>query len=193
MQMGDFGPLGTVVGLAGNLGAACVAIRAAWAGKGLWEPDVRELPKAPTRIAGVLAIVGIAIVFDSTHGAPAPGLADLAIFLSAVAVVAFVLDVVLRSVLIYRCEGETNGVIGGFWLKPEARAILKGKSPHLLEGQPPPSNKKELYCGSGRDPDRIWSRLSQGIGAATLTGFFMLWNASCASSILHTAPKLLSF
>lgn len=52
--MSNYGPLAEIVAIAGNLGAAGVALRVAWAGKvSSWEPEIEELPSAPTRVAGV--------------------------------------------------------------------------------------------------------------------------------------------
>jgi len=127
MNPEQYGPLALVVALAGNLGAAAIAFRAAFAGKMIWEPQVQNFNNAPTRIVNVFVIIGIAILFFATRGhRDLFPIAYWAVGFGIAAFVFFLLDVLVRSIVIIRCDSADPGIVGGFWLTERARQILVG-------------------------------------------------------------------
>jgi hypothetical protein len=167
--MPDFGPLAPLVAYAGYITAATVAIRVAWAGKLLWEPDIRDLAKAPARFAGVVSAVIIVLLFVYSRTSPEwRWLIPYALTFLSIAFVGLLGYVILLSICTLQCQDDKERTVAGFWLTTQAAQIMAGKSDHLLEGQKSPGSVRELYCGSGKEPDRIWPPVSQGLAKAAL-------------------------
>ena len=175
--MSEYGPLATFVAYAGNLGAAAIAVRVAWTGKATkWEPEIRDLPKAPTRMASLFAIVAIAVLFTLTRArTDFEWLLWLAGLTAGVALLGFLSYVFLLMTHVFTCGEDDRKFVRGFWLTAVAKDILAGNSEHLLPGQPPPHNDKELFCGSGRIADRVWPDPSRALAQISLILAYILF------------------
>lgn len=182
--MADFGPLAPLVAYAGYMTAAALAVRVAWAGKLLWEPDIRDLAKAPARVAGVISAVSIVLLFAlSRSPTDWKWLIPYAIGFGGVAIVGLLGYIILLAAFTVQCTGETERTVAGLWLTPAAKQILSGNSSNLLPGQTPPGSIRELYCGSGKDPDRIWPPVAQGLAKALLVLVYIAFIAPATLSI----------
>jgi hypothetical protein len=167
--MPDFGPLAPVVAYAGYITAAALAVRVAWAGKILWEPDIRDLAKAPARFAGVVSAIAMVLLFAFSRSSPEWGwLVPYSLVFCGLGLFNLLLYIVLLSAYTVQCEDEKERTVAGLWLTSAASQILKGNSNHLLQGQPPPDTIRDLYCGTGKVPDRIWPPVAQGLAKAAL-------------------------
>jgi hypothetical protein len=184
--MEKYGPLATVVLYSSNLGAAAWAIRTVALGKALWEPKVRDFPRAPVRISGVIAVILVAIVFAlSQKNHDIYDWITWAIGCGVSVIILFTVDIILREWLIVRCSSREEGIFGGIWLQPRARAICRGSQEaydrrDMVPGQLPPSGPKSLFCSfpvSDRDRLRVWPSTSIAVATATVVGNYILWNA----------------
>jgi hypothetical protein len=206
MDSQQYGPLALIVALAGNLGAAAVAFRMAFSGKLIWEPKVSEFSLAPTRIVNVFVIVGIATMFFGSRGSGLGTVGYWAIALGLITFIFFLLDVLVRSIVIVRCGEETVGVIGGFWLTKRAREILGGEpaafergdltiNPATGQKQKPPTSISDFFCNNGRNIELTWSRGSHALASVTLVFVYCTWLASAmlgvgaASIVLEKAIR----
>jgi hypothetical protein len=192
--MEKYGPLGYLVLYASNLAAAVWAIRTAALGKALWEPKVRDFPRPPVRIAGIIAIILVAIIFavsrkDNNIYVWIPGSIGCGTALS----ISFLGDVFLRTLLIVRCNPNETGIFAGIWVTKRARAILKGlpeayQMRDLDPGPPPqapPASAKALYCSfaAPRIPSRVWPDASISTATASVVGNYILWNAAATVAV----------
>jgi hypothetical protein len=195
--MEKYGPIGTIVLYSSNLVAAAWAIRTIALGKALWEPKVRDFPRARVRISGVIAVILVAIVFAiSQKDHNIYGWVSWAIGTGVLVIILFIMDIILREWLIVRCSRD-EGVFGGIWLQQRARAICRGSqkaydSKDLSPGQTPPSGPKSLYCSfPARDRDRfredVWSSASIAVATAAVVGNYILWNALATVGIAIAA------
>lgn len=177
--MNDYGPLATIVAYAGNLGAAAVAMRVAWTGKATkWEPEIPELAKAPTRVAGLLALLAIAVLFVRTRtGDDFDWLLWLMGWAGGITLLAFLAYLFLVMTLVFTCDDNGPKTVRGYWLTPTAKKVLAGDSDHLLPGQPPPHNDKEFFCGSGRSADRVWPDSARALAHISLVLAYILFIA----------------
>src|SRR5262245_47481526 len=166
--MEKYGPLAPWVIYGSNLVAAVWALRAAALGHALWEPKVEGFPRAPVRVAGIGAILLLAVVFAlSRKHADIEFWVPLALWIFVPLLVFFVADIFLRQWLIVRCR-SAQPIFGGIWVTPRARAILRGAPEayamgDLAEGDPPPPSAAALYCSfpvNARDKTRVWPATS---------------------------------
>lgn len=185
MALNDYGPLAEVVAYAGYMTAASMAVRVAWAGKLLWEPEIRDLAKAPARMAGVFSAVAIVLLFAYSRSSDDwKWLTPYAIAFALASIVALLVYIVLLAAYTIQCTGENQRTVAGFWRTNIANQILSGNAPdHLLNGQTPPASVRELFCGSGRDPDRIWPPVAQGLAKASLVAIYLVFISPATLSI----------
>lgn len=193
--MSDYGPLAPIVAYAGNLAAAALAFRVAWAGKVFnWEPEIAGLNKAPTKIAGLFSLITVAVIFAETRSDP-----DFVwlMWMSGIAagttLIGFLVYIFLKSTRAFSCPNDDQIVIRGFWLTQHAKNAIAGEEPYVLPGQTPPHNDKEFFCGSGRLPDRVWPVEAQALAQISLVLAYILFIApgtiavSAASIVIEKA------
>ncbi len=174
--MNDLGPLSSVVQNVGFIVAAAATIFTLWAGKASWAPQVANFEKGPSKWSLVLSAtaIGLLYIYRREHSV----LANLAVVFVFIALVALCLDLLIRKLTIIKCDHDKRGIIGGLWLSPEAKKILSGSSKHILPHQLPPETVKDLFCNSGRNPDRIWSNSSQITAQLLVTLAYMVWRVA---------------
>jgi hypothetical protein len=184
MELSNFGPLAQIVAFAGYMTAAALAIRVAWAGKLVWEPDIRDLAKAPARVAGVLSAVIVVLLFAYSRSSDHwEWLVGYTIAFVVVGISGLLAYIFLLAAFTIQCTGDNDRVVAGFWLTRTANEILSGKSKHLLRGQPPPGSVRELFCGSGKEPDRVWPPAAQGLAKVCLVVTYIVFISSTTLSI----------
>ena len=182
--MADYGQLGQVVAYAGFATAASLAIRVTWAGKLIWEPDIRGLGKAPARMAGVISAVVIVLLFAYTRGSNDwKWLTPYALTFAGIGIFSLLAYIIFLAACTVQCAEDRERTVAGFWKTSTAKQILAGKSPYLPPGQLPPETVKELFCGSGRDPDRVWPPLAQGLAKAALVLIYIAFIAPATLAI----------
>ena len=194
----EYGPLAQTVLYASNLVGAMGAIRMATLGRGLWEPNVEEFERSPVRIAGVIAIVMIAITFG--FGRKYPNFDSWIPWVIACLVAAlffFLVDVFCRQWLIVKCEGMSRGIIGGIWTTQRARDILRGNPRayelgDLAKDAVPPAGPAALYCSfaAPRDAKRIWPPTSIAAGTILVVMVYCLWNALATTAVAVAATLI---
>jgi hypothetical protein len=200
MQIEDYGPLAFIVTFAGFLIAVVTALRALWAGKFLWDPELGQMERAAVKVAGLGTAVGLALAFASFYGdLRNPLLIKWMIGVGIMAVLLFLLDLGLRQMLFIQCEPNGKRIVRGFRLNPRARDLLQGKPIAIARGdlaefdQPPPS-ARVLYCSLPphlRDPDRVWSHSSQVAAVVAIIAVYVLWSG-LATNGLALAAMLIS-
>jgi hypothetical protein len=202
MDQGKYGPLALIVALAGNLGAAAVALRIAFAGKLIWEPKVQNFNKAPTRIVNVFVIIGIAIMFFATRSQPGMfPTAYWAIGFGIVLFVFFLADVALRTKVIVTCENTDISIIGGFWLTRRAREILRGEQaaydrgdllidPETGKKQEPPTSVTDFFCNGGRNVELTWTAASRVLANVTSVFVYCIWLAGACLAVAASSIVL---
>ncbi len=161
--MEKYGPLTPWVIYGSNLVAAVWALRVAALGHALWEPKVEGFPRAPVRIAGVGAILLLAVIFAiSRKRSEIEFWIPWALWIFVPLIVLFVADIFLRQWLIVECK-PSEPIFGGIWLTKRAQAILRGApeayaNKDLAKGATPPPSAAALYCsfsGPTRDKTRV--------------------------------------
>jgi hypothetical protein len=193
----EYGPLAETVILGSNLVAAVAALRLAALGRGLWEPDVEGFNRAPVRLAGVVAIVGIAVAFaTSRKKPPIEAWIPWTIGCVVVALVFFLADIFARQWLMVKCPGMQKATFTGLWLQPRAQHILNGDEQarigkDLAEAPPgdpptkPPASANALYCSfaTPRDKTRIWPPTSTAAAVILTVFVYCVWNALATISV----------
>ncbi len=160
MQAGtDYGDLAPLIKSVGWVASAAVAITlTAFGIKTAWAPVEEEIPGGASRIAflitaGLLGLLWFQAATDVTQGQwlrPA-----LYIALGAT-VAGFAITYFGLSTLIYDhviSATVTKRIVGGFWLKPNAREALKDAD----------TTVQVVFRGNAYDQDRVWPRWSRGL------------------------------
>jgi hypothetical protein len=182
--MEKYGPLAPWVIYGSNLVAAVWAIRVAALGHALWEPNVEGFPRAPVRIAGIGAILLLAVTFAlSRKHTEIEFWIPWTLWIFAPLFIFFIADIFLRQWLIVKCA-SANPIFGGIWLTSRAKAILQGApraytNRDLVEGDTPPPSAAALYCSFPavrRDKTRVWPPASTATASAVIVVVYCLWN-----------------
>jgi hypothetical protein len=66
----DYGPVGNLVATAGTLVAVVGALALAWRGRGRWEPSEEDISTGPQRVAGLVAVAGLVLLWVRYHNSP---------------------------------------------------------------------------------------------------------------------------
>jgi hypothetical protein len=163
--MEQYGPLAPIVAYAGYMTAGTLAIRVAWAGKLIWEPDIRDVAKAPARLAGVLSAVAIVLLFAySRTSNDWKWMTIYLLWFTGIGLFGLLAYIVLLAAYTVQCADEKERTVAGFWLTPFAANCL---AQEVQAGRPPVS-LRELFCSSRDHPERIWPPIAQGLARAVL-------------------------
>jgi hypothetical protein len=157
MPSPDYGPLTDLVKYAGILISSAGGIGLTWRRRAAWEPSEQDVPKGPSRVAGLLTAVAIGIVWTEYA---LPKYKTSLVLTAALLGVACLLFLLIYGYLIARFVFEkvifpdehVIKIIGGLNLTPPAKERLKS------EGSIQAILKDLAY-----DCDRIWTRESRAL------------------------------
>jgi hypothetical protein len=149
----DYGPFKDIVAAAGAIMAMVGAIGLAWRGRSRWEPSEQDIPAGAQKVGGLVAgllIVLLWVEWRNTDHTKALDRLIIALGIGTV-ILLLVYSYLVGAQSYDVIKTRTTRIIGGFWLKPEARAA---RDKHKITVQ-------KLLAGSGYDPDKLWSRPSR--------------------------------
>jgi hypothetical protein len=159
--MSGYGALNGIVAAAGTVMAAGSAITLAFKGRARWEPIEEDVPRAPAKIAGLTTAVCVVLIYGAARQNPdVAWLGPLCLGCLLATFVGTCLYIWLVQVNTFTSQRATGRqrvasqkVVGGLWLKREAKAILNRPDA--------PKSVQMLFAGSAYDKDLLWSRPSQ--------------------------------
>jgi hypothetical protein len=159
--MSGYGALGGIVAAAGSVMAAGSAITLAFKGRARWEPIEEDVPRAPAKFAGLATAVCIVLIYgDARQNPDVAWLSPLCLGCLLAAFVGTCLYMWLVQVNTFTTERATGRrrvacqkVVGGLWLKREAKAIL--------DRPDEPKSVQMVFTGSAYNKDLLWSGPSQ--------------------------------
>jgi hypothetical protein len=152
--MKDFGVFAFLVAIVSSLAAAAGAIRLAFMKRTKWQPPEEAVAKGTSRLASLMTMVFIALLF--TFGARI-GLVPLAVitvscFLIAVIALMMTINTNTKYSYFYPDPGnEANRKLGGSVLTPEAAKIKENHN----------QTEQEMFEDVKGAKDKIWTRGSQ--------------------------------
>jgi hypothetical protein len=193
--MKDPGPLAFIVTFAGFLIAAAAALRALWAGKFLWDPDLGHLERSAVKMAGLITAIGLAVAFASFYGdIKSPRLVSWTIGVGAAALVFFLVDVALRQWLFVQCTPTSKRIVRGFRTNERTRDLLRDKPMARIrgdigEGDQPPPSARAFFCSLPdiRDPDVVWTHSSQVAAIVSIILTYVLWSGLATNGLALAA------
>lgn len=162
----DPGPFAPVVGYVGAILAAVFLIGTIWRGKiSVWRSPDEDLPDTIQKIVGVLCGVGMVVLWLYITVENLDDVVRFAISTGVILIIAFILYALLLGVLTYEVQVAANEssvnlekIVGGFWLKEDAKKIKKSEG----------VTNRELLKGAAYDPDKLWDPLSRGVAKSAL-------------------------
>jgi hypothetical protein len=182
----DFGPFTDLVGLAGTAIAAIGALTLAWRGRARWEPDEEDISTGPQKVGGVLALVGLVLLWTAFEGADDVGaLRWLTVLFAVLTVVGLFLYSFLISRQTYQLEKlKGNGVvsvtvIGGF--RTTERAMELARDGRTLQ---------EILRGAAYEVDRVWPRGSRTMAKQAFVAAYLLLTVSGTLAVASAAMLL---
>ncbi|WP_213290449.1 hypothetical protein [Bradyrhizobium sp. sGM-13] len=189
--MSDYAVLGQVVGTAGVIIAAGGAITLAFKGRERWEPVEEDIPRAPAKVAGLLAAVFIVVIFVLTRGRrDIDWLLSLLIICGVATVIGLFLYVWLIQTQMFTAiiavdarRTRSTKVIGGLSLTSNARAALAKK-----QG---PKTIQQLFEGAAYDKDLVWTRSSQALAKLLFLAAFLMLQVFGSLSLATAAILLM--
>lgn len=185
----DTGTLQPVVKAAGWLVSAVVAIGLGWRGRTNWEPAEESVQRGATKVSGLLAAVGLALVW--TQLASVDHERTLVVLTVTFAVLCLVSLIgygyVTGTKVFERVEAtgpstsRTVKQVGGFRLTAAANAKLQERTELTVQ---------ELFKGAAYDADKVWTRGSREAAKQVLTvGYIGL--TMCGTLALSCAAVLM--
>ena len=152
--MKNYGEFANIVAIAGSLSSSVMAISLSFLGRSKWQPPEEALPRASARLAALLAMVVLALLY--VFGAKL-GL----IWVAVVTVVFFFVAVIslwtaIKTNTKYSFywpeqEIEINRRLGGDVLTAQAKKIKDAKQ----------QTEKQMFQDAQGDKDLVWTRESQ--------------------------------
>jgi hypothetical protein len=185
----DYGSLAPLVKMVGWLMSSALAISLAWRRRAKWEPVEEDVANGPTRVAGLLTAVAVAVVWARlASNAHIELLTRLAISLGVVALVALIAYGMITSAFVYkkilatgRNKTEERSVIGGFALTEQARNVMRKRKLTV----------QELFAGASYDHDKVWTRGSRALAKATFAMSYVVLVVSGSIALTCAAVLLL--
>jgi hypothetical protein len=172
----DYGTIAPLVKSVGWLVSATAAIGLTWRRRARWEPAEQDVPVAPTRVAGVITAVFLAIIWSQIASAEhTPLLVRLALLSVGLCLISLLLYGFIISTNTYeRLESkapnnvETSRVIGGFSLTAAAQNAVAIKGLTV----------QELLRGAAYDVDKVWPRGSRAWAKLCFVVLYMMLTVS---------------
>lgn len=185
----DYGQFGPMIANGTTLVAAVGSLFFLLKKRAKWEPAEEDVPKLAQSVAALLAAVALAWVwyFQQVQGPAArSSLLLIALWCVAVAVVCATVYGLLVSVFTYDREVAISPkrvarmkVIGGFFLRPDAKAAQTREK----------VTTQELFKGSGYDADKLWNRSNRSLAKSS---FLLSYVGLVVSGTLALATAAMS-
>lgn len=186
----DAGTLEPVVRGAGWLVSAVAAIGLGWRGRTNWEPADETISRGAAKVSGLLAAIGLALLWSQLADAEhKPTLVLLTVALAFLCLLSLLGYGYVIGTKVFDKE-ETTGsgasrmvkVVGGFRMTPAATSAL---------AQRPNLTVQELFKGAAYDPDKVWTRGSrEAAKQALVIGYIGL--TMCGTLALSSAAILIA-
>lgn len=182
----DFGPFSSTVGIAGSLVAAVGALALSWRGRAKWEPDEEDVSRGAQKVAGLVSVIGVGVLWALYHDATSPHetpLLALSFSAAGVTVGALLIYGMLIAALTYDAlKPRRRKIIGGFVLTPFAKKALSD-----LETTGKPATMQEIFASNGYEPDKVWNRVSRAAAKQTFAAAYILLSVSGTLGIASVA------
>lgn len=176
----DYGPLTNVVGTAGALMAAAVALIRLVRGRAKWEPAEEDVSSGFERVSAALTAVLVALMWwYFGDGSQASNLARVTAGAAIVLVTALIVYSLLIGTMIYEVKYTDDGrsvkrakIIGGFWMTKAAREARRRDSMTV----------QETLASAEHNPDLVWPRIARALAKVcfTLSAVLLTLGASVA-------------
>lgn len=195
----EFGPLAFIVTFGGFLIAAGAALRALWAGKFFWDPDLGAMERAAVKVVGLGTAIGLSVSFASFYNdLKNPALKQWTVGIAVLAFAFFLIDVTLRHMLFVRCDPNNPNdkrVVRGFSVTKRTRDLLAGTSKarsrgDLADFDNPPPSARVFYCSLPahmRDPDIVWTHKSQTAAIVSIIAVYVIWSGLATNGLALAA------
>jgi hypothetical protein len=162
----DYGPFSTLIKSTGWLIASSVAVGLAWRRRSKWEPSEEDVSGGPAKLGGLLAAVGLAIIWSQFVSPEKTGaLVSLSLWAAGLSLLCLLLYGFITAVSTYR-ETEVGklprNIIGGFWLTEEARRGLAKSHSMTLQ---------QLFQELGTE--RTWPRSSRALSKTCFVTMYL--------------------
>lgn len=165
----DYGPFATIVAASGSILAMGAALLFGWRGRAKWEPVEEDVPRAPAKVASLIAVLIVVIIWAQLNDASHK---QQLIRIEVIGLVCLLISLLIYGLLnafIYKKVVAKNGstkeikVIGGLWLNDVARNHLKATESTR------PTTPQEMFAQSEYEKDRLWPRASQQLASMLFT------------------------
>ena len=179
----DFGAFAPIVSSAGTILAMGAALTLGWKGRARWEPVEEDVPRAPQKVAGLVAALMVVLIWVQWNAIQYKStLTKLVIGCSIALIVSLVVYGLLNG-FIYTAVRKKKGapagsteteeikVIGGLWLNKNARGHVGKPEGPQVPGQRPAQilTVQRMFALSEYVKDEVWSRPSQQLASMLFT------------------------
>ena len=177
-----FGPFAGIVTTASQILAAVLALLLLGAGRGLWAPPGQGLDNFAPRIAGLLSLVAVVILYVASGDAELTlSFLRMAIWAAVALIVSGIGYILAYQLLTFHCPGEDTTFVKGFRLDPDAKRVLandQGPPPlpqiRRITGDVRPIDACDYFCNADRTkPEFVWTKGSHVAAQLLLTVLYI--------------------
>jgi hypothetical protein len=182
----DYGPFTNLVADVGTLFAAIGVIALTWRGRARWEPSEEDVATGAQKVGGVLAVVGLVLLWTAYHGARDVGaLPWLLVAFGALTLAGLLVYSFLIARQTYELEQLKGAavqkvtVIGGFRTTVRATELERqGKT------------VQDILKGAAYEVDRVWPRGSRAMAKLSFVAAYLLLTVSGTLAVAAAALLL---
>ncbi len=177
-----FGPFARIVTTSAQILAATLALLLIGAGRNLWAPPGQGLQDFAPRIAGLLSVVAVLILYVVSRDAESTlSFLQVATWTAGALILTGAGYIVAFQLLTFRCPGEKTTFVRGFRLDPEAKRVLdndQGPPPlpevRRITGNIRPTDACDYFCKADRTkPEFVWTKGSHVAAQLLLTFLYI--------------------
>jgi hypothetical protein len=179
----DYGAFAPIVSSAGTILAMGAALTLGWKGRARWEPVEEDVPRAPQKVAGLVAALMVVLIWVQWNAIQYKGTLTRLVIGCSITLIASLVVYGLLNGLTYTAvrkkKGEPAGstqteeikVIGGLWLNKNAREHVGKPEGPQVSGQPRAQilTVQRMFALSEYVKDEVWSRPSQQLASMLFT------------------------
>lgn len=184
----DYGAFAPLVATAGTIVAMGAALTLGWKGRAKWEPVEEDVPRAPQKVAGLVAALMVVLIWVQWNDIQYKStLTKLVIGCSIALIVSLVVYGLLKGFIytavrkkkgapVGSMETEEIKVIGGLWLNQNAKEHVGKPEGPQVPGERPSQilTVQRMFALSEYVKDEVWSRPSQQISSMLFTLGYLL-------------------